>query len=474
MTAMYKRGWFVILTMIIAGSALAEATSSAGADDARSPVQWDSLFRSARARLATSAWAQERSVAPQASTVPVTKTVVSDTTGDVPLPQGDIEAAGFGRNATHYAFSVDLVNPADPRTDPRWRDGSALAGWAIDTDPSSVTEPSAQYAVVMLGDGSGGVEAGLYALDSDSAPCLGSAIFTPGVGYKVVLPMTCSFHSRTFRMQAAVIYAVGSGNELDTAPNNDGFSDVVAFSAARPGYWLLGGGGQTYSFGLAGQFGGRVSGAASIASIPDGRGYWIFDGRGRARPFGDVPVGGSLPLLQAGERITASATTQSGSGYWMFSNFGRVFARGDADSFGDMSGTRLNGPIIAATATSSGRGYYMLGSDGGVFTFGDARFGGSLAAAKLNGPVVDIAAGPGGYWIFAADGGVFSFDVPFHGSMGGTPLNAAITAGAAVEGGYLLVGADGGVFNFSNLPFAGSLGAMPPASGIIDVAAFTR
>jgi hypothetical protein len=37
--------------------------------------------------------------------------------------------------------------------------------------------------------------------------------------------------------------------------------------------------------------------------------------------------------------------------------------------------------------------------------------------------------------------------------------------------GYLMVGADGGIFNFSNLPFAGSLGARPPAAPVVAVAA---
>jgi hypothetical protein len=37
--------------------------------------------------------------------------------------------------------------------------------------------------------------------------------------------------------------------------------------------------------------------------------------------------------------------------------------------------------------------------------------------------------------------------------------------------GYLLVARDGGVFAFSDRPFTGSLGARPPASPIISVAA---
>jgi hypothetical protein len=34
-----------------------------------------------------------------------------------------------------------------------------------------------------------------------------------------------------------------------------------------------------------------------------------------------------------------------------------------------------------------------------------------------------------GYWLFARDGGVFSFHATFHGSVGGTTLNAPVTGG---------------------------------------------
>ena len=36
--------------------------------------------------------------------------------------------------------------------------------------------------------------------------------------------------------------------------------------------------------------------------------------------------------------------------------------------------------------------------------------------------------------------------------------------------GYLMVAADGGIFNFSDKPFAGSLGANPPAKPIVFAA----
>ena len=57
------------------------------------------------------------------------------------------------------------------------------------------------------------------------------------------------------------------------------------------------------------------------------------------------------------------------------------------------------------------RGYYLVAADGGVFSFGSARFFGSTGAMKLNQPIVGMAVtrDGGGYWLVASDGGVFSF-----------------------------------------------------------------
>ena len=68
-----------------------------------------------------------------------------------------------------------------------------------------------------------------------------------------------------------------------------------------------------------------------------------------------------------------------------------------------------------------------------MFSFGDAQFLGSMGGKALNAPIVGAAATPdgGGYWEFAADGGVFSFgDAQFLGSMGGHPLNAPVVGAA--------------------------------------------
>ncbi len=115
----------------------------------------------------------------------------------------------------------------------------------------------------------------------------------------------------------------------------------------------------------------------------------------------------------------------------------------------------------------------MVGTDGGVFGFGDAHFRGSMGATHLNEPVVGLSPTPDGhgYWLVAADGGVFAFGAPYRGSMGGTPLAQPVKGLVAYGNGYLMVAADGGVFDFSDRAFVGSLGGHPPRHAIVGIAA---
>ncbi len=85
-------------------------------------------------------------------------------------------------------------------------------------------------------------------------------------------------------------------------------------------------------------------------------------------------------------------------------------------------------------ATPDGKGYWLVAADGGIFTFGDAAFYGSEGGQHLNQPVVGMAPTPDGqgYWLVASDGGIFTFgDATFLGSEGGQHLNAPIVGMAA-------------------------------------------
>ena len=134
-----------------------------------------------------------------------------------------------------------------------------------------------------------------------------------------------------------------------------------------------------------------------------------------------------------------------------------------------------NAGVVGMTATPGGEGYWLVAADGGVFTFGDAGFWGSTGSLRLNAPVVGMAATPDGrgYWLVASDGGVFSFgDAGFWGSTGSLRLNAPVVGMASTPDGrgYWLVAADGGVFSFGDAGFWGSAGATPLNANVVGMA----
>jgi SpoIID/LytB domain protein len=110
-------------------------------------------------------------------------------------------------------------------------------------------------------------------------------------------------------------------------------------------------------------------------------------------------------------------------------------------------------------------GYWMSAADGGVFTFGNAPYDGSMGGTHLNQPIVGLAATSDakGYWEVAADGGIFSYgDAHFWGSTGNLTLNRPIVGIATSPdgGGYWLVASDGGIFSYGDAHFWGSTGSL--------------
>jgi len=132
-------------------------------------------------------------------------------------------------------------------------------------------------------------------------------------------------------------------------------------------------------------------------------------------------------------------------------------------------------PFIAASAPAPTGGYWLVAADGGIFSFGDAGFHGSKAGSALNKPIVGMAATPDGkgYWEVASDGGIFSFgDAAFFGSTGAITLNKPIVGMAATSDGkgYWLVAADGGIFSFGDASFHGSTGAIRLNKPVVGMA----
>lgn len=81
----------------------------------------------------------------------------------------------------------------------------------------------------------------------------------------------------------------------------------------------------------------------------------------------------------------------------------------------------LNAPVCAAVNSPDGRGYWLVAADGGVFAFGDAlAFPDPIPAEKLNRPVVAAfcTLKGDGLTLVGADGGVFTLGAaPYFGSI---------------------------------------------------------
>jgi hypothetical protein len=131
---------------------------------------------------------------------------------------------------------------------------------------------------------------------------------------------------------------------------------------------------------------------------------------------------------------------------------------------------------VGLASTGSGLGYWLVAADGGVFAFGDAPFHGSTGSMRLVSPVLSLASTRtnAGYWLVANDGGVFAFgDARFHGSTGSIALNQPIVGMASTPTGqgYWLVASDGGVFAYGDARFLGSTGSLTLNEPVVGMVA---
>ena len=98
---------------------------------------------------------------------------------------------------------------------------------------------------------------------------------------------------------------------------------------------------------------------------------------------------------------------------------------------GPPAAVRLVSPVIGMAATADGKGYWLAAADGGVFTFGDAHFYGSTGGHPIPDWVAGIAATHDGkgYWLANSDGAVYRFgDAGFYGNNLSAPRTEPIAA----------------------------------------------
>lgn len=155
------------------------------------------------------------------------------------------------------------------------------------------------------------------------------------------------------------------------------------------------------------------------------------------------------------------------------------FATGQC-AFGVVAPNPPGPPQPIAVRSSTPPGYWLGAADGGVFSFGVPFLGGLAGGVPLDSPIAGIAAVPGGAGYNLAEGNGTVFSIGQNSlqcsSMSPQPLvpNKPIVGIAAAPGGNgcWTVGGDGGVFSWGpNAPFFGSAGALPLVQPIVGIGA---
>ncbi|HEY1733180.1 MAG TPA: hypothetical protein VGG23_01950, partial [Acidimicrobiales bacterium] len=232
--------------------------------------------------------------------------------------------------------------------------------------------------------------------------------------------------------------------------------------------------------------------AAPVGSGSDPwvHGYWLVGGDGGIFTFGSTQFYGSTGAAHLQRPVVGITPTADRLGYWLVASDGGIFAFGDAGFYGSVPGMgiapagsrtslHLDAPIVAVVPSADGAGYFMVAADGGVFAFGDARFAGScpgIGGCVGSAVAVMPDATGAGYWLVTSTGAVYAFgDATPHGSPGGRSVPVASAVRTPDGGGYWILFADGTVAAEGDAAALGSVapggaGGLDPATAIVPTA----
>jgi peptidase A4-like protein/IPT/TIG domain-containing protein len=216
-------------------------------------------------------------------------------------------------------------------------------------------------------------------------------------------------------------------------------------------------------------------------------GYWLVGSDGGIFTFGSAQFFGSTGSLHLQRPVVGMVPTTDRGGYWLDASDGGIFAFGDSGFYGSIPGlglhpagsgspNSLNAPIVGMVPSADGHGYFMVAADGGVFAFGDATFAGSCPGiGGCSGAAVAVMpdASGGGYWLVTQTGNVYTFgNALYEGAPGnvGSPVTSAVRTPDG--NGYWVLLANGTVYAYGDAANfgspAGQLGGQNPASAIFS------
>ncbi len=216
----------------------------------------------------------------------------------------------------------------------------------------------------------------------------------------------------------------------------------------------------------------QANGTATAPGAPTGVQVEVVDGIARVRWSPPASDGGS-----AIQHYTVSVP--GGCPVTVGSSATEAVLRGLPNSSSvTVSVTAINAAGISAAGSASAAagpvGYRIVAADGGVFAYG-SRFLGSAVGA-LVAPAVDAVetANGTGYWVVARDGAVYAYgDASYLGGPNAMRLNQPVVSISRTvdSAGYVLASRDGGVFAYGTARFAGSAASLPLQAPIAAIAA---
>jgi hypothetical protein len=107
---------------------------------------------------------------------------------------------------------------------------------------------------------------------------------------------------------------------------------------------------------------------------------------------------------------------------------------------GDLAGRVLNEPLVSMASTPDGRGYWMVAADGGVFTFGDAPFEGTALSSASVPALAITATGAGAYRVvYGAAPAASGPPPPVPAAPGGGPETLPATVPGPLSGTVIAV-----------------------------------
>jgi len=202
-----------------------------------------------------------------------------------------------------------------------------------------------------------------------------------------------------------------------------------------------------------------ASSAQTAAIYRTATGYWSFTADGQVynslyqHLYGAPASTGSGPAAIAG-----MAATSGGLGYWLVARAGTVYHFGRAAALPPI---RPSHPVVGIVTDPAG-GYWLYTAQGNVYSSRFAKFYGSLAY-KQTAPIIGMATNRSGrgYWLLAKNGVVYAFgnakQLPRIRRPG--PFGGIV---ASPQGGYWLYTTAGNVYRSRGTEWYGS----PPASRI--------